>query len=266
VTGSLHPAAILLVAFGTSVRPARAAYDRIEVLARQRFPDRMIRQAYTSKTVRGKLRDAGETIHSPEEALAALANEKTRAVVLQSLHVTPGQEFNALRNLAAPSGMTIALGDPLLAGESDLACVATAVERANPALDDPTASVVLVAHGNERFPEYNDSIIALASRLREDRSHVFLATIEGPPGNEAFPEITIQARSAGRVHFIPLMIVAGDHVMNDVMGDGPESWRNRIGAKQATCAPPLGASDEIAGIFLDHCEHALRRIESCPHP
>jgi sirohydrochlorin cobaltochelatase len=262
MTRPLRPAAILLVAFGTSVRPASAAYDRIEKLARQRFPDRMIRQAYTSKIVRAKLREAGVTIHSPEEALAALADEGFRAVVVQSLHVTPGQEYNSLRNLTAPSGMTIVLGDPLLADESDLTRAASAVERANPALDDPTAPVVLVAHGNERFPEYNDSIIALSSRLREDRPHVFLATIEGPPGDEAFPEITIQARSAGRLHFIPLMIVAGDHVMNDVMSDEPESWRNRIGATQATCAPPLGACDEIAEIFLDHCDRALRRIES----
>ena len=58
-----------------------------------------------------------------------------------------------------------------------------------------------------------------------------VASVEGSPGLE--PLQTIRQMGSQQVNFVPLMIVAGDHILNDVLGDDEESWKNIVGAPQA---------------------------------
>jgi precorrin-2/cobalt-factor-2 C20-methyltransferase len=53
------------------------------------------------------------------------------------------------------------------------------------------------------------------------------------------------------------MVVAGEHITNDVMGDHPESWKNRIGAARVSCAPSLGWNPRILDIYLRRLDAAL---------
>ena len=92
--------AILLVVFGTSYPEAQAAYENIERVYREKFPQAEVRIAFTSDFIRRKLLDRDNvTIDNPLTALAHLNDEGYTNVVVQSLHVIPGEEFHDLANI-----------------------------------------------------------------------------------------------------------------------------------------------------------------------
>jgi sirohydrochlorin cobaltochelatase len=63
---------IVLVAFGTSVPEAAAAYAAVEARVRAAFPELPLRWAYTSSAVRAKLARQGRSLDSLETALARM--------------------------------------------------------------------------------------------------------------------------------------------------------------------------------------------------
>ena len=65
----------------------------------------------------------------------------------------------------------------------------------------------------------------------------------------------------GKAVFIPFMIVAGEHILNDVMGDRPDSWRMIVGAKDTLCVEPLGRNQAILDIYLGHIESGLQKLK-----
>ncbi len=58
------------------------------------------------------------------------------------------------------------------------------------------------------------------------------------------------------------MIVAGDHIMNDVVGNEPDSWINIVAAKENSRAQPLGYNDKIINVYLEHLNDALLELEN----
>lgn len=92
--------AILLVVFGTSYPEAQAAYKNIERIYQEQFPDAEIRIAFTSDYIRRKLLERDNiSMENPLTALASLNDEVYVDVVVQSLHVIPGEEFHELANI-----------------------------------------------------------------------------------------------------------------------------------------------------------------------
>ena len=106
---------------------------------------------------------------------------------------------------------------------------------------------VLVAHGNDHHLEYNKELVELDKAVRMKYKNAMLISVEGKPG---FEKGIAEAKKAkqNKVHFIPVMYVAGDHVINDVMGDEKDSYKNAIG-KTATCDKGLGENQEILDIL-----------------
>ena len=249
---------IILTAFGTSVLEARKAFDHIDAAARRRYPDHEIRWAFTSRIIRDKLRDEhGIVTHSVEDVIADLQARGTRAVVFQSLHVVPGQEYTKIGEAYA-GRMIVAAGAALLTGEQDIDDVIAALE---PEIR-PGVPNVIVAHGNEKYSVYNDSLLAFAKRIEARYPNVLVASVEGQPGDEPLERARELARRKGAVHFIPLMIVAGDHIENDVLGGEAESWKSRIGAERTTVSPPLGFNDAVLEVYWRHLDRALVRVRS----
>ena len=72
----------------------------------------------------------------------------------------------------------------------------------------------------------------------------------------------MQAEKAGAVHFVPLMLVAGDHIENDVLGDEPDSWKSLIGVPEASCSQPLGYNAGIRDIFFRHLDTAMTALQA----
>jgi sirohydrochlorin cobaltochelatase len=246
--------AILLAAFGTTVEKARRSYQLLEDGVRERFPSAEIRWAFTSSMVRAKLLSQGERVLSPAEALAEWSSEGVRQVVVQSVHVTPGEEYERLKNLNSAE-MVLIFGRPLLDAESDYSAVLDAL--ANQV--DPAVPTVFVGHGNDNDARFNEANERMDRYVRTRFPGALLASLEGSPGPAALEEILPEARRAGRAHFVPLLFVAGDHVVNDLLGAEETSWKNRLGIENVSCGPPLGEVAAIREIYLDHLRQAVEK-------
>jgi sirohydrochlorin cobaltochelatase len=248
--------AVLLAAFGTTIPEARESYSLLEEEVRRRLPQADIRWAFTSTVVRRRLAEGGETIDSPAEALAHLKGEGFRQVVVQSVHVTPGQEFLRLSGETL-DGLAISFGRPLLDQPSDydrvLDILADQV--------DPAVPTLFVGHGNDNDPLFNEANHRMDRLVRQRFPGAVLASLEGSPGPAVLEEIRPIARAAGRVHFIPLLFVAGDHVVNDLLGDEPTSWKNALGVPHVSCGPPLGKIPAIREIYVDHLVRVYRAYD-----
>ncbi len=246
---------LVIVAFGTSVPAAREVFDYIDAKATQRYPGRDIRWAFTSETIRKKLAARGVATQSLAEVVADLSAAGCERAVFQSLHVAPGQEFREIDQVDTGNIKT-AVGKALLTSDEDIAAVIAAVE----ADIDGEAVNVIVAHGNDRYPQFNAQIVAFADAIEAKHANVLVCSVEGRPGTGKLAIAKTQASQTGRVNFIPLMIVAGGHVMNDVMGDQADSWKSIVAAEQTTVTRPLGYNDAVLEVYFRHVDEASEKL------
>ncbi|NPV52705.1 MAG: cobalt chelatase [Firmicutes bacterium] len=264
--------AILLVAFGTSVKSTLPAYENIEQEVRKAFPDVEVRWAYTSDFIRKKVakRD-GITIDSPITALAKLQDEGYNLVAVQSLHIFPGQEYNDLRNIVegfqsikrakGDVGLKkLVLGHPLLYAYEDYVKVVSALTNQFGEYEADDA-IVLMGHGSDHyaFPAYS----CLNDMLRRMCKNAFLGCVEGYP---SFDELKQDLKASGvkAVRLMPFMIVAGDHAINDLAGDEDDSWKRQLiqeGYEVSVYLKGLGENNDIARIYLEHLKGALAQLE-----
>jgi sirohydrochlorin cobaltochelatase len=259
--------AILLVAFGTTVREAEAAYRNVERLARGRFPDAEIRWAYTSRTVMRKLAAEGRLVDTPTIALRKLAGDGFRTVVVQSVHLIPGEEFDTLQAelaegvAAAGVPLSLAVGRPLLGRPEDARAVAAALQTCLPGRA-PGEPVLWMGHGTARHPADKAYAVLLEALSALDPA-MRLATVEGKPTfDDALPGL--KALNSRRVWVAPFMAVAGDHARNDMAGDDPESWKSRLtaeGFEPVVVLRGIAECDGIVALWLDHLAEALERLE-----
>jgi sirohydrochlorin cobaltochelatase len=187
---------IVLVAFGTTVPEARAAYDAIERRVVASFPDTPVRWAYTSAAVRGKVARRGQALDSLETALARMMDEGFTHVAVQSLHVIAGWEFlEVQRNAAAFGGMAggfarVTVGAPLLGAAADFPRVAAALLKM--AADHaPGEAVVFMGHGTTHAS--NAGYAALMYHLQRRDPAVFMGTAGQGPGIEEIRDLRVNA-------------------------------------------------------------------------
>ena len=91
------------------------------------------------------------------------------------------------------------------------------------------------------------------------RTDVLVGTVEGWPGYE---DVALQVKASGskRVRLAPLMLVAGDHAVNDMAGSGPDSWASRLTVEgcQVRCTiRGLGQLPAVRGLYRTHLESVL---------
>ncbi len=247
--------ALVLVAFGTSVDSARQVFDYIDQQARKRYSDYDLRWAFTSQFIINKLKKQGVVTQNVEEVVADLRKEGKTNVVFQSLHVVPGQEYKSVVDVDM-AGLNVAFGDALMSSDADIAAVIKALSKDIDA-DQPT---VVVAHGNDHHKHFNDQLVALAAVIEKQYPNLAVASVEGLPGIDSLQRIKKLSAKEGSVKFVPLMIVAGDHIMNDVMGDEEDSWKQIVMAQKTESAKSLGWNDDILAIYFTHMDKAIQSL------
>lgn len=275
--------AILLVVFGTSYPEAQAAYENIERVYREEFPQAEVRIAFTSDYIRRKLLDRDNvTIDNPLTALAHLNDEGYTDVVVQSLHVIPGEEFHDLANIVeSVRGIegkfgfrNLVLGEPLLMNLEDYHNVSralasqfeqntTGTERTphSSPRDAGQMAVIYMGHGTEHSA--NSAYSQMANILAEDHENVFLGTVEGYPG---YDEVLARLNESGvkKARLIPFMVVAGDHALNDLTGNESESWKSMLekeGFEIDYNLLGMGENDGIVEIFVGHTKEAFAKFK-----
>lgn len=251
--------AILLVAFGTSVPKARKVFDGIDDQVKKAFPGVEVRWAYTSKIIRTKLAKEGKNIESPEMALARLMGDRFTHVAILSLHMIPGKEFHDLYQNAKLYGQMaggferILVARPLLSSHKDMVRVARAVLRHLPADRTHEDALLLMGHGSEHHPA--DAVYAAMNQVfQEIDPNAWVGTVEGYPTIQDLLA-KIRNRKGKKVYLMPFMLVAGDHALNDMAGDNPESWKSiltREGFQCETVLKGTGECPEIVDVWLDH--------------
>ncbi len=257
--------AILVVSFGTSYEETREkTIGAIEEDFRNAFPDFEIRRAFTSGMIIRKLKERdGIEIDTVEQALEKLASEGFDTVICQPTHVMGGFEFDDLKNEVQKWENRfhhIICGWPLLTSSEDYSLVIKALNEEFKDLNSDTA-LVLMGHGTEH--PANATYPALDYRLKaQGYKNFFIGTVEGYPDLDTVMA-EVAAINAKKVILAPLMVVAGDHAINDMCGN-EDSWQqlfNKAGYQTQAVLKGLGEYPSIRKIYLQHCMECVSSLE-----
>ena len=99
--------------------------------------------------------------------------------------------------------------------------------------------MVLMGHGTEDHANAAYSILE-AALCREGQNHILIGTVEGDPSLDTLCR-RLLAEGVGRVRLMPLMLVAGDHAVNDMASEASGSW-----AWAVFCSPSRAATERIS--------------------
>ncbi|MFA5110205.1 MAG: sirohydrochlorin cobaltochelatase [Desulfobaccales bacterium] len=255
--------AIVLAAFGTTTE-AFDTYNHFEERVKARFPGYEIRWAFTSHKVRNKVaQEKGQKLNDLGTTLRELKAAGYSRVVIQSLHIVPGEEWDkkVVQVSREIPGLKVALGKPLLSSPKDQERTLQNIARTFP-LDSKNTAVVLMAHGSP-VPEGEKAYSAFDRLVRAHYQNVFLGTVESKPGKEEAFE-AVKKANPDTVVLMPFMFVAGEHVAKDMLGDDPESWKSELLKQKAYrivgVKKGLGYQDGIIDIYLDHLAQALKGL------
>lgn len=225
--------ALLVVSFGTSYEETlEKTIAACERHLAQGFPGYRLNRAFTSHFIIKKLkRTRNLSIETPAEALERLLAEGVRDVVIQPLHILPGEEYHRkiLRGVRPfrDKFRSFALGRPLLYSLQDYEELLDALSDQFSFLEEGDA-LALMGHGSDH--PANSSYSQLQA-MAEDRGLPYhVGCVEGYP---LLDRVVRRLRTSPpkRVHAAPLMLVAGDHACNDMAGEERESWKNRLEAE-----------------------------------
>ncbi len=266
-SGKIKPG-VLLAAFGSGVPAAQRSLEHFESGVRLLFRGVPVRWAFTSTWVRTRLAGEGVKTDSVRKALEKMCFERFTHVALQSLHVTPGAEFHALGEAvtAVQSGPlghcpAISLGAPLLAKEQDTEAVARAILETLPRERWPGDIVVLMGHGTSH--EADARYDHLAAVLRKKDPLVIVGTMDGARSLQTVLE-ELTAMPPRKVWLLPLLAVAGAHVVRDMAGESADSWKSQLEATGRQVKAVLtGAAERpaLAAIWMDHLRQAMDALQ-----
>lgn len=263
---AIGPKELLVVSFGTSFNDSRRlTIGAVEDAMEKAFPGYSIRRGFTSQMVIDHIKQRdGIAIDNVTEALNRAADNGVRTLVIQPTHLMNGLEYHDL--VAEAAGHVelfeqVVIGEPLLTSERDFQLVMEAVTEASAVYDDPDTAICLMGHGTESAA--NQVYERLENMLRRaGRSNYYVGTVEANPGLEDV--LTAVRRGVyRRVILMPLMVVAGDHVNNDMAGDGEDSWKTAFeeAGYEVTCLMQgLGELEKIRRLFVDHARAAMDRL------
>ncbi len=266
--------AIVVVSFGTTFPEERkASIAAVENKIRASFPAYEVRRAFTSSIVRQRIAENENIqIDSLEQALEKLGKEGYTEVVVQSTHLTPGEEYDhkvvAVVHKYAGNFAELSLGRPVLVYDGsnglpdDFAIAVHALKAQMPLLQLQDRAVVFMGHGSPHQPNPAYGKLQQAFDTAELQAVVGVVEETDHPNFEDAVAL-LKARSIKRVNLMPLMLVAGDHANNDMAGDEPDSWKNLLLAQgfqvNDIYLRGLGANSAFQDIYVQHIKDAMER-------
>jgi len=253
---------ILLVAFGSTAPGGEAAVTAVTEAVRKAYPDTDVWLAYTSRIIMLKLaKEQKRFIDDPATALAKMAFNGYTDVSVLSTHIIPGEEYQDLRAVAdgfrlmgqngTKSGFErITLSEPLLANGHDVERVADILAKTY-AKEAKIGAVAFMGHGSPNFAHAAYSELQMALWRRSP--NFFVGTVEETPLlSDILPYL--KKTGAKTVTLAPAMLVAGDHAINDMAGDEPDSWKSELikaGYRVSPKMTGLGQLPEVQKMLLD---------------
>lgn len=254
--------AILLAAYGAGGVQGTQTLQLFEHMVREDFPASSIRWAFTSTVMRSRLAAARKKTDSITKALCRLGFEKYTHVTVQSLHMIPGQEYEAMLDEigeAASGGApsSVSVGTPLLHRQCDIEAAARVILGLLPKERQPDEAVIWVGHGSEH--EGGGAYDRLTEAVQKLDANIFVGTLAGgEQGAEAHLPL-LKERGISLAWLMPLLSVVGKHASDDIAGEGPESWRGVLESDGVKCRGVMRGAIEYLGfadIWLTHLKEA----------
>ena len=252
-----HKKAILVVSFGTSHADTRErTIGAIETDIAAAYPGYEIRRAFTSGMILKVLAERDRLkIDNVREAMSRLAEDGYAEVFVQPTHVIAGDEYDDMTEAVMEFKSRfekLTVGTPLLFEAEDYTKVIEAVMAQFPKLTEKEA-LVLMGHGTEHC--INAVYAALDYQFKDmGYKNVFVGTVEAYPSVETV-EKQVNAYHPEKVILLPLMVVAGDHAVNDMAGEEEDSWKSvfeKAGYKVECILKGLGEFESVRKIYLEH--------------
>lgn len=250
---------LVLVAFGTTTS-AGQSYAFLEEHIRAAFPGHEVHWAFSSRMVRDFSRQRhGRKGKGPAEILEELQARGFEWAAVQSLHLLAGHEFYRLVAEVQACRMRTAMGLPLFWAPQDYRAF---LEALAPRLDvaGNEEAIILVGHGTDHASW--TTYLALQYLLsRQFGNQVYIGVLEGYPSRQ---EVIAEVARSGlrRIRLLPLMLVAGRHVQEDLAGP-EDSWKTSLEAAGLTVtleATGLLSYPGVIKIFREHIANALDAI------
>jgi sirohydrochlorin cobaltochelatase len=288
--------AIVLAAFGTSVPEALEGIVHIRDRIRQKFAKSEVRLAFTADSIRATWNERQHdqafraanpgvpadiyAVRSPLATIADLREEGFRTILVQPGHISLGEEYlDLVETVRALNSITtvkaknrpfdhLVVSRPALGTMGtvhpyarDIRTVAKALAADVQTARARDAALLYMGHGNEFFPSggsYLELVEVMNTLYPETKS--YLAVVEGFPGLEM---VLRQMKKDGvqKVVLKPFMTVAGDHAVNDMAGDSPESMHSILtaqGFEVTTVIEGLGVQDGFADVYAAYLAETAR--------
>lgn len=262
--------AILVVSFGTTFPETRKlTIDSVTEKIRTAFPDYEVRQAFTSRIIIKRVQEnEGLQYDTEKQALEKLKAEGYKEVIVQPLHMEPGDEYDKVSRVVNTykhqnAFEKLALGRPILyyfgqeEKTDDYLPAIKALQAQFPKVSKDEA-IVLMGHGGPH--PSNAAYAVLQMKLNDEKvKNVFVFTVEGYPSFENLME-TLKEHKIKKATLMPLMLVAGDHATNDMAGAEKDSYKSQLeaaGFKVSAYLHGLGENAGIQDIYVQHIKDAI---------
>jgi sirohydrochlorin cobaltochelatase len=267
--------AIIVVSFGTTFADARiSCIESVENRITEAFPEYDVYRAFTSKFVIKRLAERDHiSVSDLETVLAKLKKEGYKEVIIQTTHLTPGEEYDkkVLATVAKFNSAfeKLAIGRPLLTfnGENctsnDFVIALKAMQQQMPILQMKDKTVVFMGHGspNQHNPAYEN----MQKQFDAAGINAIVGVVEeSDHPNFADVKKLLKERNIKRIILMPMMLVAGDHVNNDMAGADNDSWKSQLlaeGYQVETYLHGLGENAAIQDIYVQHVRDAIQGLK-----
>jgi len=248
--------ALVVISFGTSY--PHAMKKNIEACEEElacAYPDRKFFRAFTSSMIIRKLARRDDIhIDNPQQVLQRLKDAGYRDVVIQSLHIINGDEYEKISQQVEAYRHqfdNLQLGLPLLSCIEDYEQLIDAIKHQSPELKHDER-LVLMGHGatHHAFSAY----ACLDHMMMARKLPYVVGAVESYPEIESVVT-RLKGEGVNKVYLMPLMLVAGDHAINDMASDDPDSWKTVIQQAGIIAEPivqGLGENPLIRKMFVDH--------------
>lgn len=251
--------AILVVSFGTShIDALKNSIEKIENRIRDEFKEYEVFRAFTAHFIIKKLKERDNLhISTPEEALEKLKSNGFEEVIVQPLHIIPGEEFDYIKGVVEKSRndfKAIKLGRPIFfyQGMNGLPeDYSLFIESIKDVLVEEE-SVILFGHGTEHP---SNAVYGMLQTVLIDEGYdnVFVATVEGYPTMENAIK-KIKNRGIKNTKLVPLLLVAGDHAKKDMASEDKGSLKSKLkseGIEVSLHMHGLGEVDKFEQLYVN---------------
>ncbi|MDO5517974.1 MAG: sirohydrochlorin cobaltochelatase [Clostridium sp.] len=257
--------AILVVSFGTSHLDAlRNSIEKIENKIREEFKEYEVVRAFTAHMIIKKLKERDNLdILKPEEALEDLKNRGFEEVIIQPLHIIPGEEFDYIKGIAEDyknDFNKIKVGRPIFfyQGVEEVPKDYSAFIESMKEVLENEESVVLFGHGTAHA---SNAVYGMLQTVLEDEDYenVFVSTVEGYPSIESCIK-RMKKKGIKKTKLVPLLLVAGDHAKNDMASDEDDSMKSilqREGIEVSLHLHGLGEVDKFDELYINRIHDTI---------